>query len=177
MDGRTVYCAAVYLDINLTVRLQKFVQLLEFCDSKRIPLIVGADSSVHNVLWGCEETNKRGEEIEELILRFNLNVANSSGEYTFSTSRANSIIDITLQHPTVSSQETGGCSQRRASLITNTSLSSWGSLRKRLSSLVNLRGWTGRNSLREWMLLSPPSTNQIPSRLTSTAFTIYLMSS
>ena len=96
MDSRTVYCAAVYLDIYLTVRLQKFVQLLEFCDSKRIPLIVGADSNAHSVLWGCEETNKRGEELKELILRFYLNVANRGGEYTFSTSRANSIIEITL---------------------------------------------------------------------------------
>ncbi len=69
---------------------------------KRIPLIVGADTSVHNVLWGCEETNKRGEEIEELILRLNLNVANSSGECTFSTSRVNSIIDITLVNPSTS---------------------------------------------------------------------------
>ena len=75
MDGRTVYCAAVYLDINLTVRLLKFVQLLEICDSKRIPLIVGADSNAHSVMWGCEETSKRGEDLEELLLRFNLNVA------------------------------------------------------------------------------------------------------
>ncbi len=102
MNGQTVYCTAVYLDINLTVRLQKFVQLLEFCDSKRIPLIVGADSNAHSVLWGCEETNKWGEELEELILRFNLNVANSGGECTFSTSRANSIIDITIVNPPTS---------------------------------------------------------------------------
>ncbi len=37
---------------------------------------MGADSNAHSVLWGCEETNKRGEEVEELILHFNLNVAN-----------------------------------------------------------------------------------------------------
>ncbi len=103
MDGRTVYCAAVYFDINLTVRLQNFVQLLEFCDSKRIPLIVGADSNTHSVLWGCEETNKRDEDFKDQILRFNLNVANSGGEYTFSTSRANSIIDITLINPSTPS--------------------------------------------------------------------------
>ncbi len=95
-----VYCLAVYLDINLTVRLQKIVQLLEF--SKKIPLIVEADSNAHIVLWGCEETNKWLEELEELILHFNLNVANSGGEYTFSTSRANSIIDITLVNSSTS---------------------------------------------------------------------------
>ncbi len=60
---------------------------------------MGADSNAHSVLWGCEETNRRGEEFEDLILRFNLNVASSGGEYTFSTSRANSIIDITLINP------------------------------------------------------------------------------
>ncbi len=88
--------------MNLTVRLRKFVQLLKFCDSKSIPLIVGADFNAHSMLWGCEVTNKRGEELEELILRFNLNVANNGGEYTFSTTRANSIIDITLVNPSTS---------------------------------------------------------------------------
>ena len=77
-------------------------QLLEFCNSKRIPLIVGADSNAHSVLWGCKETNKRGEDLEELILRFNLNLANRGGEYTFFTLRANSIIDITLVNPSTS---------------------------------------------------------------------------
>ena len=50
MNGCAVNSAAVYLDINLPMRLQKFVQLLEFCDLKRIPLIVGADSNAHSVL-------------------------------------------------------------------------------------------------------------------------------
>ncbi len=99
MDGRTVYRAAVYIDIKLTVWLQKFVQLLEFCDSKRILLIVGADSNSHRVLWGCEETNKWGEDFEDLILCFNLTVANEGGEYTLSTLRANNIIDIKLINP------------------------------------------------------------------------------
>ncbi len=99
MNGHMVYCVAVYLDINLPFRLQMFVKLLEFCCSKRIPLIMGADSNTHSMLWGCEETNKRGKELKELILRFNLNVANSGGEYTFYTSRANCIIDIRLVNP------------------------------------------------------------------------------
>ncbi len=49
-------------------------------------------------MWGCEETNKRGEDFKDLILRFNLNLANSGGEYTFSTLRASSISDITLNN-------------------------------------------------------------------------------
>ncbi len=50
MDSHTVYCAAVLFYINLTVRLHKIVQILELCDSKRIPLIVGADSNSHSVI-------------------------------------------------------------------------------------------------------------------------------
>ena len=64
---------------------------------------MGADSNAQSVLWGCEETNMWGEDLEELILRFNPNVANSGVEYTFSTLRANSIIDVTLINPSTPS--------------------------------------------------------------------------
>ena len=60
------------------------------------------DSNARIVLWGCKETNKRGEDLEEIILRFNLNAGNRGGEYTFSASRANSIIDITQVNPSTS---------------------------------------------------------------------------
>ncbi len=92
-----------YLDINVTVMLQKLDLLLELCDSKRIPLIMGADYNAHSVLWGCQETNKRGEDLEGLILRFYLHIANSGGEYTVSTSQENSIIGITLTNPSTPS--------------------------------------------------------------------------
>ncbi len=91
MSLGTIYCAAVYLDVSLTIRPRKFFQVLEFCDSKRIPLNLEVDSNSHSVLWGCETMNKRGKELEDLIL-----VVNRGGGYTFSTSRANSIIDIRL---------------------------------------------------------------------------------
>ncbi len=42
-----------FFKINLTIRQQKFVQPLEFSNSKSIPFIVGSDSNSHSVLLGC----------------------------------------------------------------------------------------------------------------------------
>ncbi len=64
---------------------------------------MGEDSNGNSALWGCEETNKLVEILEDLILRFNLNMANSGGEYTFSISQTNSTIDITLINPLITS--------------------------------------------------------------------------
>ena len=96
LRGRTTYVASAYFDINLTARMPKFMSLLEFCRTGGIPLLVGADSNSHSVLWGCEDTNNRGIELEDVIIEHQLIVHNIGSEPTFCTTRAKSIIDITL---------------------------------------------------------------------------------
>jgi len=92
-----VYCASAYLDINIPIPQQtQLYALIDYCHSNQIPLLLGCDSNAHSSYWGCAEENSRGTDIEVLIDSYNLTLLNSGSEYTFVTSRASSIIDITL---------------------------------------------------------------------------------
>ena len=54
------------------------------------------DSNAHSPMWGCTEENKRGEELGELFASKLLLVRNTGNVPTFKTSRAQSIIDVTV---------------------------------------------------------------------------------
>ena len=58
--------------------------------------MIGIDCNAHSSLWGSTDVNKRGEELEELILEKNLTVANCGNVCMFETVRAKTIVDITV---------------------------------------------------------------------------------
>ena len=64
-----------------------------------IPLLIGMDSNSHSVLFG-NESNKRGEVLEEFILEHGLLVENRGTEPMFATQRLGrhiaTCIDVTL---------------------------------------------------------------------------------
>ena len=98
IEGKLVYVCSLYLDITFEARKSLFVKLIDWCDSKRIPLVIGADCNAHSVLWGCDESNPRGEALEDLFLTKNLTVMNVGNTPTFSRLGAESIIDITVMN-------------------------------------------------------------------------------
>ena len=55
------------------------------CKKKNLPLIVGMDSNTHSSMWGAEDTNDRGRELEESFFELNLVVLNQGSEYPFDT--------------------------------------------------------------------------------------------
>ena len=72
------------------------MKLVKFCKQSNLPLIVGMDSNAHSSMWGSSDDNKRGEDLEELILEQNLHVMNQGTENTFSIGDKGSVIDVTL---------------------------------------------------------------------------------
>ncbi len=103
VEGQLWYFASLYLDITesiVSVCDSRLNKLLEWCENHKIPLLIAADCNAHSVLWGCENSNSRGEELEEVILTRDLTVLNEGNECTFQTIRAKSIIDITLVNST-----------------------------------------------------------------------------
>ena len=98
INGKLTYLAAVYLDINYTVKNRTMVDLIDCCGRKGIPLVLGMDSNAHSPLWGCSEGNARGEALEDLITDKDLLVANDGNLSTFVSTRAESIIDVTLMN-------------------------------------------------------------------------------
>jgi hypothetical protein len=70
---------------------------VEYTNSKNIPLIMGADSNGHHILWNSYKTTPRGRIICELINKYNLNVENKGDLPTFTNTRGfKSVIDITV---------------------------------------------------------------------------------
>ena len=54
------------------------------------------DSNAHSSMWGAEDTNERGRELEEIFFELDLVVLNQGSEYTFDTGNRKSIIDVTV---------------------------------------------------------------------------------
>ena len=44
------------------------IDLVEYAKSKKISIIVSADSNAHNLVWGSTDNNTRGEELLDFII-------------------------------------------------------------------------------------------------------------
>ena len=71
-------------------------RLVEWCERKGLPLLVGCDANAHHVTWGSTNCNPRGQVLLEFIARSKLVTMNRGSKPTFVTSRRREVIDITL---------------------------------------------------------------------------------
>ncbi|XP_063681907.1 uncharacterized protein LOC134816842 [Bolinopsis microptera] len=78
--------------------LERLTKLVEFTKKKDLPLVMGADSNGHHILWNSfRKNNNRGILIAQMMEKLDLTVANKGKNPTFLNSRGHkSIIDITL---------------------------------------------------------------------------------
>ena len=88
-----------YCDKNLPMIQPWLTKIMEYADDKSCKIVLGLDSNAHSELYG-NETDGRGEILEDFILNHALEVNNRGNIPTFSTLRGNtlatSFIDITL---------------------------------------------------------------------------------
>ncbi len=97
VEGCTWYIVSSYLDINYDIRNNDGLgRLIDHCERGSVPLVIGMDCNAHSSLWDSVDVNKRGEELEELIMEKDLTVANCGEACTFETARAKTIVDITI---------------------------------------------------------------------------------
>ena len=97
LDGKNVYVASVYLDIlHASIIPRKLRRLADYCKAHNEHLILCVDTNSHSTLWGCMENNVRGDALDDFLFEQNLIVLNRGAMPTFETSRASSIIDITV---------------------------------------------------------------------------------
>ena len=101
IGGKQTLLISLYLDITLEVQPEWLIRLLKMAMGRKYPVIIGADSNAHSTLFG-NDCNKRGEQLEDLILRFGLRVENKGEAPTFEVRRGDRIvqtsIDVTLTH-------------------------------------------------------------------------------
>ena len=97
-----VVIASIYLEdtTNKPIKKPTILPLMEglvdFCATKHLKLLCGIDCNAHSPLWGGDETNKRGEELEEFLFEKGLFVHNVGNEPTWEARGSSSIIDITV---------------------------------------------------------------------------------
>ena len=96
LDNSIIYFASLYLDINKGVREGRWINLIDWCEREKIPLVIGMDSNAHSPLWGSHELNKRGEDLEEVVMEKNLTVLNRGRMATFRGGLDGTVIDVTL---------------------------------------------------------------------------------
>ena len=91
--------ASGYCDKKLPMIQGWLQRIMDYADNKNCKIVLGFDSNAHSELYG-EETDARGEILEDFIFRHGLEVENRGAIPTFSTLRGNtlatSFIDITL---------------------------------------------------------------------------------
>jgi hypothetical protein len=94
INNLEIYFVSVYLDCTIKAIPLELLKLMDNLSGK--PVIIGMDSNAHGSLWGYPESDERGALVEEFIFQSNLTILNKGDTPTFVTSRASSIIDITL---------------------------------------------------------------------------------
>ena len=97
--GVQTVLVSLYLDINTEVQPGWLDKLMEMIDGKGYPVIMGVDSNAHSGLYGTD-TNARGNDFEDFVLQYGLNIENRGTIPTFEVPRGNKLvqthIDVTL---------------------------------------------------------------------------------
>lgn len=91
-----IIVTSVYMDILKPVWPLAFKKLVEQVRRQNQSLLVLADTNSHSTLWGCPESNSRGEEFENNLIGSDLEIHNVGNEPTFLNCRSATIIDVTM---------------------------------------------------------------------------------
>jgi hypothetical protein len=97
VERRLVVCSA-YLpyDSEDPPPSRELEELVMYCESERIQMLVRCDSNAHHTAWGSTNCNGRGEALIEFLNSTNLEIFNRGKQPTFCTSVRQEVIDITL---------------------------------------------------------------------------------
>ncbi len=71
-------------------------KIMDYANSKGIEVLIGCDANARSPLWGCENSNLRGEILLDAMIETGLGIANVGSVPTYVRSNAQSIIDITM---------------------------------------------------------------------------------
>ena len=80
------FIVSVYLDIYKDTIHPLLQKLVDSLTANRENAIIGMDSNAHSILWNSGDTNKRGEDLEQFILCYNMHFCNIGNKATFQPS-------------------------------------------------------------------------------------------
>ncbi len=85
-----------YLDIQLEPVQESLEQIMNYVERKEYDILMSLDANAWSPAWGMENSNERGEQIEEFIIRHNLSILNEGHMATYERENSRTIIDLTL---------------------------------------------------------------------------------
>nr|XP_012224501.1 PREDICTED: uncharacterized protein LOC105673444 [Linepithema humile] len=92
-----VICSAYFShDEGEAVPPAPVIKLAEYCQEKRLPLIMGCDANAHHTVWGSSDTNERGRKVLKFLASTDLEIFNTGDEPTFCTIARREVLDITV---------------------------------------------------------------------------------
>ncbi|KAJ8913176.1 hypothetical protein NQ315_009013 [Exocentrus adspersus] len=74
------------------------MELVEWCKSNNLPLIVGCDANAHHTCWGSKDVNQRGQDLLEFLISSGLDILNRGTKPPFVTRNRQEVIDITISN-------------------------------------------------------------------------------
>ena len=95
IGNKQTLVVSAYMDINLNIRTDALINILEYRQEKCLGLIIAADSNAHSTLW-VHSNNSRGTTLTEIISEYGLLLRNIGKEYTYECQIGKSVIDLTL---------------------------------------------------------------------------------
>ena len=69
--------------------------LIEHCKMNK-KFIIGCDANAHHTVWGSSDCNRRGDDLLNYILFYNLFILNNNSKPTFVTVNRSEVIDLTI---------------------------------------------------------------------------------
>jgi ribonuclease HI len=103
--GKRAVIASAYLpfDSPNPPPTRELINLVDWCNARSLPLLVGMDANAHHVNWGSTNCNPRGIALLEYIAGENLVIANRGNAPTFVTRARQEVLDITVTSQELSS--------------------------------------------------------------------------
>ncbi|XP_012220497.1 uncharacterized protein [Linepithema humile] len=94
---KMVICSAYFsYDEEEAVPPAPVIKLAEYCQEKRLPLIMGCDANAHHTVWESSDTNEKGRKVLEFLASTDLEILNTGDEPTFCTIARREVLDITV---------------------------------------------------------------------------------
>ncbi|XP_044751686.1 uncharacterized protein LOC123311683 [Coccinella septempunctata] len=94
---RDIVIASAYFAGDWPITPPEEVQrLVRYCNSRKLPIIIGCDANAHNTIWGSTNNNARGECLLEYLLANNLETLNVGTTPTFVTRAREEVLDVTI---------------------------------------------------------------------------------
>ena len=93
----SLLCISAYMpgDYGLLPPGTLIENIMEFAASQRLQVLLCTDSNAHSSLWGCPNTDRRGEKLTEFLAKWDIELCNIGNLPTFVSIRGQSIIDLT----------------------------------------------------------------------------------